>query len=1053
MYFDTGEKSAGMIIDICRLWAKKINADVSFIPAEGEAAFEMVRKGQADFAIGIFSTGEAPEGLMFWRKDLDIETSLFVSGRLFPTRDVDVKRLTIGILDNPESERYIRDNFHGARITRRATADELITLAESGSINAFVLDSPVAMYYLSRHDVLGKYRQTRTLHTSEIRALLKSGNREMMHLLESGFMRIGMQEIETVYQDWAGYSPLIPSWVYHQMFFFAVLFLFAVLIIFVVLLRFKVRSRTVKLQAALEEIQLKNSELEREIAERASAENALAGERNLLRTIIDNIPDFIFVTDERGRMLILNSAAMKSLGLADRNDVIGKCMSSLFDKKLLEQCVMFEDRLLKGDAPIVTLELNYSEKMGEEVWLQETAVALRDAAGTKHGMVCISRDISSLKETQLALAQTLHEMEGFIETIPDLFFVFDADNRLIKWNRRFEEISGVGPEGLLNHDMITLFPEAKQPDLMTLADDMKKKGGGSFELDIVISDGTHHFFDFMISRLDNQKSTRSDFVGIGRDITERHDNEKALEESEQKLKSVFENMQDAFYRSDNEGRMTWYSPSTAKILGYDNPEELLNVDIAQTLYVRPGERALLIEELKRRRQITDRELEFKRKDGSHFFVSINSRMITDSEGNTLWIEGSFRDITERKEAEEAIRQSEERFRNIFEMMDVAIWELDYSDIEKEFHELHRRGITDYRSYMDAHPEFVEKILKLPKVENMNEASLKLYGAKSKEELSSSLEKIFLPESVDSFKEIAAAVAEGRHYYETESVRSTLQGEIINVIIRIRVPRDEDALSNILITTIDITSQKRHEEELHRAKVDAELANKSKSVFLANMSHELRTPLNSVIAMSDMLVEKYFGELNDQQEEYIRDIRESGQHLLNLINDILDLSKVEAGYSPLELGSIDIEELLRNSLVVVRERALKHSIGLDLKIEGSLPEIIADERKVKQIIYNLLSNAVKFTQENGKVGIEARTREDCVEICVWDNGIGISETDRDRIFGEFYQAEETLTKKYEGTGLGLSLVKRFVEQHGGTIDVESNVGRGKPFQVYTYLYRT
>jgi signal transduction histidine kinase len=224
----------------------------------------------------------------------------------------------------------------------------------------------------------------------------------------------------------------------------------------------------------------------------------------------------------------------------------------------------------------------------------------------------------------------------------------------------------------------------------------------------------------------------------------------------------------------------------------------------------------------------------------------------------------------------------------------------------------------------------------------------------------------------------------------------------------------------------------------------EAANRHKSEFLANMSHELRTPLNAIIGFSEVLGEKLFGELNEKQAEYTEDILSSGRHLLSLINEILDLSKVEAGRMELELTSFDMPLAIENARTFVRERATKHGIKLDVKIDERLGDHFGDERKIKQILLNLLSNAVKFTPEGGQISINARQLNGSVQISVTDTGIGIAPEDQARIFEEFRQVGGNHAHKTEGTGLGLTLAKKFVELHGGTIWVESEVGKGSTF---------
>jgi len=233
-------------------------------------------------------------------------------------------------------------------------------------------------------------------------------------------------------------------------------------------------------------------------------------------------------------------------------------------------------------------------------------------------------------------------------------------------------------------------------------------------------------------------------------------------------------------------------------------------------------------------------------------------------------------------------------------------------------------------------------------------------------------------------------------------------------------------------------------EIQEKSRQLEIAGKHKSEFLANMSHELRTPLNAIIGFSEVLLEKMFGEMNEKQEDYLKDIHSSGQHLLSLINDILDLAKVEAGRMELNLATFDLPAAIDNALTLIRERALRHGIALAAEVDPQLGALNADERKLKQILLNLLSNAVKFTPEGGRITVGARPLGGMVEIAVTDTGVGIAAADHAAVFEEFKQVGTDYTRKAEGTGLGLALTRKFVELHGGGMRLESELGRGSTF---------
>ena len=244
--------------------------------------------------------------------------------------------------------------------------------------------------------------------------------------------------------------------------------------------------------------------------------------------------------------------------------------------------------------------------------------------------------------------------------------------------------------------------------------------------------------------------------------------------------------------------------------------------------------------------------------------------------------------------------------------------------------------------------------------------------------------------------------------------------------------------------VAVRELKRAELELRLARDQAVAATLAKSKFLANMSHELRTPLNAIIGFSEVLIERMFGELNEKQHDYVKDIHSSGKHQLSLINDILDLSKVEAGRMELDVTTFHLPSAIDNAMTLIRERAARHGVALESNIDPTLGEFRGDERKFKQIMLNLLSNAIKFTPEGGRIAVTARMQSPLLEVAVADSGAGIAPEDLPLMFEEFRQVGTDRAHKAEGTGLGLALSKRFIELHGGSIRVESALGKGSIF---------
>lgn len=495
------------------------------------------------------------------------------------------------------------------------------------------------------------------------------------------------------------------------------------------------------------------------------------------------------------------------------------------------------------------------------------------------------------------------------------------------------------------------------------------------------------------------------------DINERKRVEEALRESEEKYRLVVENAAEVILIAQD-GLVKFVNPVVVRILGYSK-EELTSKPFAELLHPDDIKEVLEAHIRTMRGEENQPVHQFRviAADGAVRWVN-SCAVVISWEGKPA-ILNFLTDITESKETEKLLRESEELFRSLVDnMLDMAI-------------------IMDFSG----------------RILFVNNAAVKMFGLERPEDaLMHNMIEFLHPDSFEAAVRDLERVQNGEDGFPGEYKIVTLDKKEKWVSsLGIHITFNEQPAD--LVSLTNITSRKRMEENLQQAKEMAELANRTKSDFLANMSHELRTPLNAIIGFSEVLKDQYFGPLNDKQVEYTLDILESGKHLLNLINDILDLSKVEAGKTDLELSPVFVGELIRSSLIMIKEKALKHGISIMIDIPEELSdfEMLVDERKVKQILFNLLSNSAKFTPDGGIIALSAKRAEeeegDIIEVSVKDTGIGIASDHQEHIFESFFQVQSNVKNKTPGTGLGLALSRRFVELQGGKIWVESE-GEGK-----------
>jgi PAS domain S-box-containing protein len=526
-------------------------------------------------------------------------------------------------------------------------------------------------------------------------------------------------------------------------------------------------------------------------------------------------------------------------------------------------------------------------------------------------------------------------------------------------------------------------------------------------------------------------------------------------------------LQDAIFNSayfssiatDERGVIQIFNVGAERMLGYSaedvvnritpadisDPRELVaratSLSLELDTPITPGFEALVF---KASRGIEDiYELTYIRKDGSRFPAMVSVTALRDAGESIIGYLLIGTDNTARKQVEATKAVLDQRLRD---------------------QQFYTRSLIESNidALMTTDPEGI--------ISDVNQQMIALTG-RTRDELIGAPCRNFFTDPVSADAAITRVLAENRVTNYELTVRA-LDGHETVVSYNAATFHDRDRkVQGVFASARDVTDRKRVERTLLEKNIELVHASRMKSEFLATMSHELRTPLNAIIGFSEALRDGLMGTMTESQQDYIGDIFTSGQHLLSLINDILDLSKVEAGMMQLELEPVDLAGLLTSSLSIVREKAAAQQISLDLEMDETLLRPVVDVRKTKQMVYNLLSNAVKFSPRGGRVAMTARRvgREavgvlpgawathafpfagsehvDFVEIAVTDGGIGISEADMTKLFHAFSQIDSSLARQFEGTGLGLAMVKELAELHGGTVAVASAVGEGARFAVW------
>ncbi|HKB25057.1 MAG TPA: PAS domain S-box protein [Methylomirabilota bacterium] len=698
------------------------------------------------------------------------------------------------------------------------------------------------------------------------------------------------------------------------------------------------------------------------------------------------------------------------------------------------------------------------------------------------------------------LRQGEARLRSLFEYADDFVVSCRLDGTITTVNRATEKTLGWSREELIGHNIERILTPASvalgyERVRRALAGEKLSK---IFELEAVHRDGSLVPAEGWAAFIRDARGQPIEHLGVFRDIRERRRAEEALRESEERYRSLFDNANDFILTFSHDGTVTSVNRAYERLTGWTR-DELMGRDWG-TL-VAPADRERMAE--RTRRALAGEklpslfEVATLCKDGRVVPLEGRTRMLRDRQGRPIGFQGIYRDITDRKLGEEALRESEARYRAMFseaeehrQLLDrlyrltasmqmswdpqdrlrafvqgvheilgfdrfyVALVSADQTTFDvatavgvEMFERLPLSPAAGplYHAFATRRPLAIltdEELLRVPPVaaEYRDRAYFRsrrfivvplvagdrVIGVASAD--NKTTRRPITPASVELFtlvcQQLATALEEARLYAEGRG-------------------REQEIAARNRELTEALEQNARLLRELEEKSTQLEVASRHKSEFLANMSHELRTPLNAIIGFSEVLLERMFGELNAKQEEYLRDIFASGHHLLSLINDILDLSKVEAGRMELELADFDLGEALTSAATLVRERAGRKEIALHVTVDARLGQVRVDERKIRQVLLNLLSNAIKFTPERGRIEVRAVPADGVAQVSVTDTGVGIAPEDQETVFEEFRQVGASSAKQ-EGTGLGLALCRKLVELHGGKIWIESQVGVGSTF---------